>query len=101
MLITSQKYPHRTSRLAFDQTHGHHSLAMLTHKINHHVPLSQGTIWSLPGVYPLQFGNFAGLAEQGFDDSAVCGSTLNMVCLYEFSEKDQQVGKKLFSETLF
>lgn len=36
MLITSKKYLHRDIRLAFNQTTGHHSLAKVTHKINHH-----------------------------------------------------------------
>ena len=45
MLITSKKYLHNTSRLVFDQTTGHHGLAILTHNNHHRVVYTFWLLW--------------------------------------------------------
>lgn len=41
-----------TSRLVFEQTNGHHSLAELTHRMNHHTVKAQGAV-ALKGAAPI------------------------------------------------
>lgn len=54
MILTSKNYLFETSRLVFDQTPGHHHLAKLTYKINHHTLLLLQTL-HVPYYFILPF----------------------------------------------